>query len=912
MPNGEQQYEYDVFISYSSHDQAWVRGELLTLIEQAGAKACIDFRDFPRGAWGVEAMTQAVQNSRKTLLILTESYIKSDWCKYERLILQTLSPTNADYRMLTLLKEECALPPNLEGLTHIVFTPEADKRLAWRQLFVALGRAPVAEAPTPPERTGWRLVHAYPMPPHFTGRVDEQRLLSAWLDGDAERPLLVLRALGGFGKSALVWNWLTHVVDPARWPKVVWWSFYEGEAGFERFLAAALAYLDGERVPERLSVLEVRRLVDRLRAGGVLLVLDGFERELRAFGGMDAAYRGDGAAAVGDPDRDCLSPLAERFLLDVAAQPGVRGKLVLTTRLCPRILEKHGGLLAGVREETLPELSPADAVAWFGAEGIRGTRAEIEAAGRPYGFHALSLRLLVGLILNDFRQPGDIAVAGRLDVSGDLVQCQHHVLEVAYNRLAPARRALLGRLACFRGPVRFEVLLAVAETESGESAVSVERRLEADLRDLMGRGLLHFDRKAARFDLHPIVRRYAYDRLAETDRIAAHERLRDYFADVPKSERVACLDDLAPLIELYHHMVRAGQFDEAWTVYRDQIWIALYYQLGAYHLQIDLLSLLFGDEAPLLTDEAHQAQALNELANSYSLSGQSRQAVLLFKQQIAIREKQNKKLELAIGLENMADDESKIGALRSAEAHLRCSIELCREISNVLWEAVGHHELGRLLAYQGRQDESAQALLTALAMFKKQSHAQGEGVTWAYQALGALIRQRSEFAAGFLATALDSIHRSLELADEDARARYPHERDYVRVHWLLGAAHRVAGDVDEAKSHLLEALERCRRINLVEFEADILIDLARLHAATGHPAEALRLAEEARHIAERCGYVLQGADAHLELAKLHLATDRTAARHHAEEAKRLATCDGPPDYTYHAAYQEALGLLEKL
>ena len=149
--------------------------------------------------------------------------------------------------------------------------------------------------------------------------------------------------------------------------------------------------------------------------------------------------------------------------------------------------------------------------------------------------------------------------------------------------------------------------------------------------------------------------------------------------------------------------------------------------------------------------------------------------------------------------------------------------------------------------------------------------------------------------------------------DETARTRYPHERDYVRAHWLLGAAHRVAGQPDEAERHLLESLERCRRISMVDHEADILIDLARLRAAAGAEDEAQRLADEARVITERSGYVLQGADVHLELARLAVSRgDRHAARQHAEEARRLATCDGPPDYTYQAAYAESAALIASL
>ncbi len=44
----------------------------------------------------------------------------------------------------------------------------------------------------------------------------------------------------------------------------------------------------------------------------------------------------------------------------------------------------------------------------------------------------------------------------------------------------------------------------------------------------------------------------------------------------------------------------------------------------------------------------------------------------------------------------------------------------------------------------------------------------------------------------------------------------PVERDYVRAHWLLGAAYRLNGDLAQAEQHLSEALTRCRNINMVE------------------------------------------------------------------------------------------------
>ena len=81
-------------------------------------------------------------------------------------------------------------------------------------------------------------------------------------------------------------------------------------------------------------------------------------------------------------------------------------------------------------------------------------------------------------------------------------------------------------------------------------------------------------------------------------------------------------------------------------------------------------------------------------------------------------EKQGDKKNLAIGLGNLADDQAKIGALRAAEANLRRRIELCREIEDEFDEAIGHQELGRLLAYRGAWDEAEGELAAALAMFR--------------------------------------------------------------------------------------------------------------------------------------------------------------------------------------------------
>ncbi len=934
-------YRYDVFISYSTQDEAWVRGELLQTLEKAGLRVCIDFRDFRRGAPTISEIERLMDASRRTLVVLTPNYIQSEWTKFETLLLQTFDPANTARRLIPLFKEPCEIPRRIQILTYIDFVNPHSPELPWTQLFETLRELLEDEfsaEPAPETPAQWFLAHPYGMPPNFTGRKAELQTLSNWLS-NTQHPLFVLRALGGFGKSALTWHWLNHEVNDQQWPQVMWWSFYEESANFNNFLRLTLAYLTGldpDAMPPRQQLDTLLRYLER---HPILIVMDGFERELRAYSGMGAAYQGDEpslAQDVNNDGRDCINLIAETFLHSLANLPRLRGKVLMSTRLRPCALELHGGtLLAGCYETELTAMQPEDAVEFFRRQGIAGNRGEIEQACRNYGFHPLSLRLLAGYIAQDFEHPGDIRAAASLDVTGDLVQRRNHVLERSYNNLPETGRRLLGQIACFRSPVKLMVLEAI-ERGGAEAADNAEtsrrahssamplrplRPLQAHLRDLMNRGLLQQDTRTTRqgqrialFDLHPIVRRYAYGRMADGDRTIAHGQLRDYFAAVPAAEKVTTLDDLTPVIELYHHMVQAGQYDEARALFEDRLSSPLYFQLGAYQLQIELLRALFPqgeDQPPQLKDEGDQAWTLNELANSYGQSGQAGAAVPLFERVAGIDEQRGDKKNLAIELGNLAQQQLSIGALQAAEANLRRSIALCQEIEDEFNEAIGHAELGRLLVYRGVWVEAEQELIIALGIFQKENHIQPQSYTWAYRSQAALLQARSGEPQA-AATALAAATRALELADEDARTIYPLERDYVRAHWLLGAAHRINGNLPQSDTHLSDALTRCRTINLVAAEADILLDLARLRADQGQPAEAQRLAQEALAITERSGYVLKGADVRLFLAQQALeAGDHPQALTHAQVARQLATCDGG-DYVYRVAYDEAGALLTQL
>jgi tetratricopeptide (TPR) repeat protein len=911
-------FEYDVFISYNSKNKDWVRDVLIRRIEQAGLKAFVDFRDVTPGAPSAQEKERSLFESRAVLLILSPDYVVGEWCEVEGVLARTQNPVIRDIRLIPVLKSKCQKPPHVAALTHIDFSEGVDLKLAWCQLLTALGRPPEPEQPKEPERNDWFLAHPYPMPPNFTGRLEERGMLTSWLYGDSAHPLLVLHAPGGFGKTALAWHWLTHDVKPTSLSRVVWWSFYECNASFDHFLTETLNYLLGEPInPEKVSAkAAVSILLQRFCDPGILLVLDGFERALRGFGGMDAAYQGDDPRPENNFE-DCISPLAELFLQNLALQPNLRSKVLITTRLCPAVLKaRGGGLLTACLEEKLQPMKPSHAVDFLYRQGIRGMPAEFERTCALYGFHPLSLRLLAGLIVADAELPGEITAAKRLEVNGDVKKWQLHVLEAAFESLLPQQKKLLSRISCFRSPSKYDALKTLAmenaRMEKGEE-------LDADLRELVARGLLHHDKKENRFDAHPIVRNYAYGRLSAPEREAAHMRLGDYFAAGPKPEKVKRLEDLASVIELYHHTCHAGQYDAALNLYKQRLGKTIYYQLGANQVIIDMLRMLVPEEEgqlPRLNDEDDQGWTLNAVANSYTLLGQPRYAVQLFERDIAICEKRGNTRNLAVDLGNLAYmAQIKIGSLRAAEANLRRSIMMCREIKDELRESIGHQELGKLLAYKGAFSESREELANSTQYWIKTKDIQGQCLDEVMRALRELLINRSteNSMQQDQNPALEFAQHALELADEFSRSSYIVERDYIQAHWLLGAAYRVTNQLEEAEGHLGVALGRCRKINCVEIEADILIELARLSANNGEHEEALRLAEEAAAITDRCGYVLQGADAHLEIARRRLVRgEKKLAMEYAQKAKDLANCDGPPDFTYKAAYDDACRMLKKL
>lgn len=77
-------YRFDLFVSYSDKDRGFVLDELIPNLEKrAEITICLHERDFQVGLGILENIIQCMDQSRCLLLVVSESFLKSNWCSFE-------------------------------------------------------------------------------------------------------------------------------------------------------------------------------------------------------------------------------------------------------------------------------------------------------------------------------------------------------------------------------------------------------------------------------------------------------------------------------------------------------------------------------------------------------------------------------------------------------------------------------------------------------------------------------------------------------------------------------------------------------------------------------------------------------------------------------------------------------------
>ncbi|XP_055061987.2 toll-like receptor 2 [Misgurnus anguillicaudatus] len=144
---------YDAFVSYSQHDAEWVEEILVPNLENAHPpfSLCLHKRDFRPGRWIVDNIIDSIEKSHRTLFVLSEHFVTSEWCRYEldfshfrivdesndSAVLILLEPIEKE----SIPKRFCKLRKIMNSRTYLEWPEDEDKRSEfWSNLRAALSR----------------------------------------------------------------------------------------------------------------------------------------------------------------------------------------------------------------------------------------------------------------------------------------------------------------------------------------------------------------------------------------------------------------------------------------------------------------------------------------------------------------------------------------------------------------------------------------------------------------------------------------------------------------------------------------------------------------------------------------------------------------------------------------------------
>ncbi|VDI40904.1 toll-like receptor 7 [Mytilus galloprovincialis] len=78
------EYRYSAFVAYHNADYKWVCGPLSTFLEKEKEQSlCLHHRDFLAGNLIADNIVEAVSQSRKVILVISETFLESSWCEFE-------------------------------------------------------------------------------------------------------------------------------------------------------------------------------------------------------------------------------------------------------------------------------------------------------------------------------------------------------------------------------------------------------------------------------------------------------------------------------------------------------------------------------------------------------------------------------------------------------------------------------------------------------------------------------------------------------------------------------------------------------------------------------------------------------------------------------------------------------------
>jgi LmbE family N-acetylglucosaminyl deacetylase len=113
----ENNYRWDIFISYSHSIKEFVKTELIDPLVETGVDVYWDGHDdFPLTGRLIHHIVHGIKSSKKTIIVLSEQYTSGNtgWCEFESAFAATDEISlNDNEKIIVLTCEQCSTPPEL-------------------------------------------------------------------------------------------------------------------------------------------------------------------------------------------------------------------------------------------------------------------------------------------------------------------------------------------------------------------------------------------------------------------------------------------------------------------------------------------------------------------------------------------------------------------------------------------------------------------------------------------------------------------------------------------------------------------------------------------------------------------------------------------------------------------------------
>lgn len=384
-------------------------------------------------------------------------------------------------------------------------------------------------------------------------------------------------------------------------------------------------------------------------------------------------------------------------------------RLVATSRRTLVLSPELEGRL-GERKIELPldgGLPEADAVTLLreldtdGELGIRDMPEEVvrTVAHRCYGIPR-TLESLVGTL----RQRRTLTLTRLLDDEPAFARLTDNPAQELYESLSPEERLVMQALAIYDYPV------PAAAVRYLLPARVVEDILDALVRNYV----VTYDRD--RFSLHPLDQHHAYVAIPDMDgeytKAALHTHAAEFFRQLRKPrEAWKTIDDLESQLQEFHHLVRAGRYDEACSLL-NEIDFDYLFLWGYSALIVELRSRLMD----LLTDRKLQQANWGNLGNAYCALGVVRRAIAYLEHAVAIAREIGDRQGEGRWLGSLGITHWSVWEVRQAIAYFEQALAIAREVGDRRGEGRHLGNLGEACLAVGKVRQALEYFEQALAI----------------------------------------------------------------------------------------------------------------------------------------------------------------------------------------------------